>query len=68
MSMLAFTQASEFFAFQLLRAASTDRRVAPVSRGASELPIRVNLLDEEEAPCGALVPVEEDLERWDGLS
>ncbi len=37
-------------------------------RAATELPIHIERRDENDSPCAALVLVEEDLERWDGLS
>jgi hypothetical protein len=36
-------------------------------RAAAELPIHIERR-ENDSPCAALVLVEEDLERWDGLS
>jgi hypothetical protein len=66
--MLSFIATPEFFVPQLARHADPERRSLPILREASDLPIRVNLRPESDAPCGARVLVEEDLERWDGLS
>ena len=67
MSMLAFTATPEFF-FPRLARNTSEPIVLPSGRLRRELPLRLCVCEEEDATLVTNARVEEDFERWDGLS
>ena len=68
MSMLAFTATPDFFFPRLARDTVTEPIVLPSGRLKRELPLRLSVCEEQDAPRATHARLEEDFERWDGLS
>jgi hypothetical protein len=68
MTMLAFTTTPDFFFRGLASSTTSEPIVLPSGRFKRDLPIRLSVCEEEVAPRVTHGRVEEDFERWDGLS